>query len=390
MTETAAAKRRTVLGAASSLVLGVGFALTGAGTIMLGVLLPVISHKWGLRDNQSGLLFFVQFLGSSLGAIFSGRNRVRSMAAGYGLLAVSACALAFAGWYSLFPTFFVFGLGLGMAMTSTNLLVSDRAGDDRAAKLERLNFKWSSGAMIAPLLLVPFLRGWDLRLLFFTLAGLFLLTFLWVVFRERQEPEVAPGAAKDVAAHRPGRSANLMSLVPLLVLAVCAVGAETALYEWLTTYSHRASPLEFGGGAFATALFMLGIVGSRWIASTRLMAKIGRKRSLWLLLWLVAIALTALVAGPHRLVIDLAAVLAGLGIGPLFPLLLSYLLERSPEGWVLAVSGLGSIIFPWVTGVLSAHFGSLRYGLLAPCGAALLMILVSASGVKEARAPAVG
>jgi fucose permease len=59
-------------------------------------------------------------------------------------------------------------------------------------------------------------------------------------------------------------------------------------------------------------------------------------------------------------------------------------LERSPEGWVLAVSGLGSIIFPWVTGVLSAHFGSLRYGLLAPCGAALLMIVVSAFGVRAA------
>jgi fucose permease len=384
---TAVAERRAEAERASSLALGAGFALTGAGTIMLGVLLPVVSQKWGLRDDQSGLLFFVQFLGSSLGAIFSGRNRVRSMAVGYGLLVASACALAFAGRESLFVTFFAFGLGLGMAMTSTNLLVSDRAGDERAAKLERLNFEWSFGAMLAPLGLAPFLRGSDLGPMFFTFAGLFLLMFLWVVFRERQGLSVSAGAERAGASTVGGRAAGVLSLVPLLISAVCAVGAETALYEWLTTYSHRASPLEFGGGAIATALFMLGVVCSRLIASTRLLAKLGRNGTLWLSLVAAAIALAALIAAPHRLVIDVAAALAGLGIGPLFPLVLAYLLERTPEGWVLAVSGLGSIIFPWLTGVLSAHFGSLRYGLLAPCGAALLMILVSAFGVKPARAP---
>jgi fucose permease len=309
-TETAAAERRAVAGRASGLVLGAGFALTGAGTIMLGVLLPVVSQKWGLRDDQSGLLFFVQFLGSSLGAIFSGRNSVRSMAVGYGLLVASACALAFAGRESLFVTFFAFGLGLGMAMTSTNLLVSDRAGDERAAKLERLNFEWSFGAMLAPLGLAPFLRGSDLGPMFFTFAGLFLLMFLWVVFRERQGLSVSAGAERAGASTVGGRAAGVLSLVPLLILAVCAVGAETALYEWLTTYSHRASPLEFGGGAIATALFMLGVVCSRLIASTRLLAKLGRNGTLWLSLVAAAIALAALIAAPHRLVIDVAAALA--------------------------------------------------------------------------------
>lgn len=379
----AATRRRAGPRAGSVLVLGLGFALTGAGTIMLGVLLPVISQKWGLRDDQSGLLLFVQFLGTSLGAILSGKNRVRSMAVGYGLLVASACALAFADRHSLFASFFVFGLGLGMAMTSTNLLISDRSGEDRAAKLERLNFQWSFGAMVAPLLLAPFLRGWDLRLLFFTFAGVFLFMFTWVVLRERQEPALS--VPEKRSSHAAGHSASLLSLMPLLVLAVCAVGAETALSEWLTTYSHRASPLELGGGTFATALFMLGIVCSRLVASTRVLASIGRKRALWLSLWIVALALTVLIAGPHRLVIDFSATLAGLGIGPLFPLLLSFLLERSPEGWVLAICGLGSMCFPWLTGVLSEQFGSLRYGLLAPCGAALLMIVVSAFGVEESR-----
>ena len=371
-------RKRQVL---SDIVLGTGFSLTGAGTIAVGVLLPVISAKWGFNDDVSGRLFFLQFLGSCLGAIFSGKDRVRSMAAGYALLVAASCALAFAGRVSLFPVFFIFGLGLGLAMTSTNLLVSDRHEHDRAAKLERFNFAWSFGAMVTPLLLVPFLNGASLRLLYFIFAGLFLLVFSWVVLRERGQG----GAVARAVALPTQTFATVMSLVPLLALSVCAIGVETALSGWLTTYSHRASPLEFGGGAVATALFMFGIVFSRFAASTRLLGKIGRQRTLRSVLWSSAAAVGLLIAVHHPLAIDLAALLAGMSVGPQFPLLLSYLLERSPRGWIFAVSGMGSVIFPWATGVLSAHYGSLRYGLLAPCGAALLMLLVSVIKLEQPR-----
>lgn len=362
--------------ASSSLVLGFGFSLTGAGTIMLGVLLPVISRTWGLNDDQAGWLFFLQFLGSSLGAIFSSVKGIRSMATGYALLVTGACALAFAGPYSLFAIFFVFGFGLGMAMTSTNLLISDRAQEDRAAQLERLNFEWSLGAMLAPLLLMPFLRGANIRLLYFLFAGLFLLVFFWVVLMERNRRS-EPAQTRPLALP-PQTFSMVLALVPLLILSVCSVGVETALSGWLTTYSHRASPLGFGGGAIATALFMLGIVFSRLAASTRLLAKIGRERGLRIALWGAAAAVAFLMADHHPLAIDAASILAGVSVGPLYPLLLSFLLERSPRGWVLAVSGLGAVVFPWLTGLVSAHFGSLRYGLLAPCAAAVLMLFVSA------------
>lgn len=171
--------------AVSSLVLGVGFGLTGAGTVMLGVLLPVLSQKWGLHDDAAGFLFFLQFLGSSLGAVLTGAERVRALLIGYGLLVMSACALVFAGAHLAFPIFFFFGLGLGMAMTATSLLFSDRYRDDRAAKLERLNFAWSVGATAAPMMFLPFLRGLSLGLLFFSFQGLFLMLFVWVIFRER-------------------------------------------------------------------------------------------------------------------------------------------------------------------------------------------------------------
>ena len=365
----------------SSLVLGVGFGLTGSGTVMLGVLLPALSQEWGLRDDAAGFLFFLQFLGSALGALFIGANRIRSLMTGYGLLVVSACALAFAGPHLSFPIFFFFGLGLGRTMTATSLLFSDRYSNDRAAMLERLNFAWSAGAMVGPIMFLPFLRRASLGSLFFTLQGLFLLLFAWVVFRERPE---AAGAESMLDASRVQGPAPLGTLLPLVAMAMCAVGIESSLSGWLATYSHRADPRGAGGAALATSLLWLGILLSRLAFSTRLLAIVGRRRVLRATLWGVAASVALLVVAHSPAPIRLAAGLAGLCIGPIYPLLLSFLLERSPHGWIFAVAGTGSALLPWLTGLLSAHYGSLRYGLIAPCGAALLMIVLLSISLRPA------
>jgi len=353
--------------------LGVGFGLTGAGTVMLGVLLPTLSHRWGLRDDAAGFLFFLQFFGSSLGALLTGSNRVRALIRGYGLLVVSACALAFAGLQLSFVIFFFFGLGLGMVMTATSLLFSDRYGDDRAAKLERLNFAWSAGATAAPLLFLPFLQKGSLNSLFFTFQGLFLLLLVWVFFRERR---TAPGLPLKPNASQCKSTAPLYFLLPLVVMAMCAVGVDSSLSGWLTTYSHRADPGNAGWAALATSLFWFGIMLSRLVFSTRLLAIIGRRIVLFWTLWGTAISVMLLIAAHTPTPIRVVSVLAGLCIGPLYPLVLSFLLERSPRGWIFSVAGVGSAFFPWLTGLFSAHFGSLRFGLIAPCAAALLMIVL--------------
>jgi len=357
----------------SSLVLGVGFGLTGAGTVMLGVLLPTLSHRWGLRDDAAGFLFFLQFLGSSLGALLTGANRVRALIRGYGLLVASACALAFASLQLSFAVFFFFGMGLGMVMTATSLLFSDRYGDDRAAKLERINFAWSAGAAVAPLLFLPFLQRGSLNPLFFSFQGLFLLLLVWVIFRERQ---TAPGLPlkSDDSQHK--STAPLIFLLPLVAMAMCAVGVDSSLSGWLTTYSHRADPGNVGWAALATSLFWFGIMLSRLVFSTRLLAIIGRRTVLFGTLWGTAISVMLLIAAHTPAPIRVVSVLAGLCIGPLYPLVLSFLLERSPRGWIFSVAGVGSAFFPWLTGLFSAHFGSLRFGLMAPCAAALLMIVL--------------
>ncbi len=363
----------------SNAVLGVAFSLTGAGTAMLGVLLPVLSQRWHMRDDVAGVLFFLQFLGSSLGALLSGSDRRRTLLAAYGILTMTGGALSLAGSHLAFEVFFFWGVGLGMAMTATSLLIADRYGDDRrAVSLERLNFAWSAGAMAAPMFFLPFLRTGNLRPLFFVFQSLFALVFVWVLLQERREKQ-RPGLPAEVKAAQP---APMTSLLLLVLMAMCAVGVESALNGWMTTYSHRANPGDVNSGVLATALFWLGILLGRLAFSTRLLRVLGRDISLTATLWGAAGSVVLLIASHHGAMIDAAACLAGICIGPVYPLLISLLVERSPYGWIFAFAGMGSALFPWLTGELSVRLGSLRLGLIAPCGAALLMLTLRWAGLR--------
>lgn len=355
----------------SNWMLFAGFALTGAGAVMVGVLLPVLSRRWNLHDDQAGLLLFLQFLGSSLGAILTGSSRIRSLRIGYGLLALGAVVLAFANLSLLYPGFLIFGIGLGMAMTSTSMIVAERSGTERPARLERLNFAWSAGAAVTPLLLVPFLHFTTLRPAFLAALVPFLSMSLWVALGESTDAALVHMDHAGLLEPAP-----LRFLLFLAVLSVCAVGIESALSGWLTTYSHRSGLVDAGGAAIATSLFWAGIMLSRFATSTRLLALIGRYGLLWLTILGVLISSTLLIAAPGPVLIRIWAVAAGLSLGPLYPLLLSYLLERPARGWYFAVPGLGSAFLPALTGLVSARCSSLRCGLLVPGGAALLMLLL--------------
>jgi len=93
------------------------------GTVLLGPILPNLSHQWNLTDSQAGLLLFAKFIGAFVGGA-TVPKRLRNGIL-FGLIAsfVGFGSFAFAqGLFTGALALFICGIGLGQIIASTNIL----------------------------------------------------------------------------------------------------------------------------------------------------------------------------------------------------------------------------------------------------------------------------
>ena len=128
--------------------------------------------------------------------------------------------------------------------------------------------------------------------------------------------------------------------------------------------------------AAAAALYWIGFLASRALAPLlllRLRAEVLLQAALFTALG--ASALLIVVSSP--LLLAAAILLLGAALAPVFPIALAAFFDRarhsSDSRFVLALSGFGGAVFPWLVGFISARSGSLRAGLLA--GPAVLLVM---------------
>jgi FHS family glucose/mannose:H+ symporter-like MFS transporter len=140
-----------------TLGLHLGFTLTGIGTVLLGCILPRLSAQGHLRDKDAGLLLMAQFAAAAFGALLVRSNFWRTLAFGYALVGVSSFSIVLLQARVFLPAFALLGLGLGLAMTSTSMLIGRLYPARKGSALAILNFSWSAGAVLCPLLVARFL-----------------------------------------------------------------------------------------------------------------------------------------------------------------------------------------------------------------------------------------
>jgi FHS family glucose/mannose:H+ symporter-like MFS transporter len=352
-------------------LLHLGFALTGVGTVLLGSILPRLSAQWHLRDKDAGLLLLVQFATSASGALLVRRNLWKALSCGYGLIGAGAIGIFLLQQKSL-PAFGVYGLGLGLAMTSTNMLTGRRYPQRMGAALALLNFSWSAGAVACPLLVAQFLRH-ATGSAAFAVVGLVALPFgLLPLLADRHDLQASTSAGPTPAGMREAKT-----IVYFAVLAFLYVGIEASIGNWMSTYATRATAWSFAGSTLAVALFWAALLLGRAITPAILawVTELGLYRASVL----ATIGGVLLLLAAHRpLTILAGSILSGLALAPLFPLILALFLEEiggsHNAGWVFAVAGLGGAVLSWLTGTISSGTGSLRIGLMVPGAAALLML----------------
>jgi FHS family glucose/mannose:H+ symporter-like MFS transporter len=378
MTEraTSSPTRRDGVAGPSVLWLAIGFLLAGLGTVMLGPIMPTLLHDWRLTDQQGGLLLAAKFVGSFLGGV-SVPRRLRlgvlgGMAfagAGFGAFALSG------GLVSGAACLFVGGFGLGQIIASTNIVIGRRYREHTGSALASVNFFWSLGAVLCGVIAAAAVPRFHLRGPLLTFAALFLVTGLGGFLNPSRE---AAAMAESSAADAEPLALRVMIRFGLLLFLYG--GLETCMTGWLTTYTLRFSDVRLMGGQSAIVLLWSALTAGRALSSAAL--RVMREATLQRIgLGFSALLIAALVTTRHGPLLSLYCVLLGLSLAPFFPATFALLMKRRPTareaGFILAVSGLGAALFPWMMGFVSTQSGSLRVAMVVPLALALALLLLS-------------
>ena len=348
------------------------FALTAVADVMTGPLLPSLARSFRLSDSQSGALLLCIYAGMATGALLCRGNYARLLTGG--LLAMTATSLCFP-WIpqtTLFPFAFVFGISVGIPMTSTSLFAGRNYPARRASTLTLLNLTWSIGAILAPLFVARLLAVASWRAAYLVLACVSGVACVLAGLTIRDSHETN---RTGLAAPGPG---NLQMILFFALFLFLEVGIETMFGAWIPTYVLRTTLAGVSLAAAAVAIYWAGFLALRGLAPL-IMLRLHPNRLLQLSLLATLGASILLVASRSSLALAASILLLGAALASVFPVVLAAFFDRarhsSDTRFVIGLSGFGGSALPWLVGWISFHLSSLRIGLLL--GPATLLVMTA-------------
>ncbi|HEY0307266.1 MAG TPA: MFS transporter [Acidobacteriaceae bacterium] len=361
------------------------FFLTGVGILMLGPLLPRLTAQWNLLDSESGMLLAAQFAGSYTGAVLLQSELRNSLALGNLCMAAGYAGLAFAAY--LHTTFLlgvtsllVGGFGIGQLINSINLIAGRSAEAKRGAKLMSLNLTWSSGALLAPLLIGLVRNRLSLHTLLTIFALCSLLLFVFWLSAAPARGALAPQAPETSelvdTAHR--KQGSLRLLAYFAALFFLYGGFENSISGWLATFAVRYAHASVALGAYSTTMLWVGITAGR--AFALLMLRRFSEKTLQLAAVIAAILAAALLhAATGATLLLFSSAVVGFCLAPFIPVTSSLFIGTArprarAAGFVMASAALGAAVLQWLVGIVSQHSGSLKLALGLPAVIGLLLL----------------
>jgi MFS transporter, FHS family, glucose/mannose:H+ symporter len=370
-----------------SFLVHLDFVLTGVVMALLGPMLPALSARWALNDAQAGYLFTAQFVASMVGMLLSGvlvrRYGYRlTLVCGLALMALGMLLLAGSDWTLGLVSVCIFGSGFGVTTPAANLLVARMNPTNAAAPLSLLNSAWGVGAMSCPLLVAVaqrserisfFLYGMALALAALGTA----LCFVRFAYDESglASHPVATGEISTVTV----RSWSKGSVPIIAALFFVYVGTETCMGGWMAAYARRLDSGSREFWAVTPSFFWGALLLGRFLAPL-VLRHVREIRLAAAGVALAAFGILVLLAAKTIMFVTVGASLTGLGLASVYPINVSLLshwfgeMSTRVSGVVFALGSLGGGILPWLVGVLSTRFGSLRVGFIVPWLGAMAML----------------
>lgn len=364
-------------------LLHAGFVLTGVVNTMLGPMLPVLSARWALNDAHAGYLFTAQFSGSMLGVmgssfLMSRRGHRISVLFGLGLMALGSATLLATSWMLGMLSTLCFGIGLGLAIPTTNLLVSELNPEKRSAALSLINFSWGVGAVSCPFFVAALHRMDRISHLMYGVAAL--LTLVAVGMTRVSFPVFCP-APDNISRVETGLWRSRW--VPIIgALFFLYVGSEAGVGGWTATYAQRMAAGAGTVWVLMPSLFWAALVLGRATAPV-LLRDVRELKLAEFGLVLSMVGVVALLGARNLSAIAIGVSLAGLGFSSVFPIAIATLSHKFGSmasrvaGVMFALAGAGGATLPWLVGYTSTRLGSLKYGLLVPLFGCIVMLILN-------------
>jgi FHS family glucose/mannose:H+ symporter-like MFS transporter len=364
------------------------FLAAGIATVMLGPLLPSLIQRWHIQDAQAGTLFAANFAGQFCGAWFATRNLRASILYGSAITAAGCIAMAWVGFGPAHIALFCTGLGLGAGLTAGNVIAGTAVPAARARLLAILNVVWGFGAIACPVL-VRLSSAAGIQYFFFATAALLSITAFVAIAIPSNTPNPTLPAEQFATSSPASRAPSTKQRLPLPPLSLFVFGAaiflyigiENALGGWLPSYAVRTNP-AIHASSIALYFWIAELTGR--ILVTALLTRVGEAALYRICLALLILTQVLFCATTQISASGIIAltILGALSLAPIYPLIVSFLLARTGKhpglGALFATASFGGATLPWLTGVFSTQFHSLRTGFLVPAAGAALLLVLSA------------
>lgn len=352
-------------------VIYISFIAVGLPDSLLGVAWPVMYVEFGLPISVNGYIAMMMSACTIVSSLFSARINHKIGTGVVTAISTAMTALALFGYAGSENVVFLFllaiplGLGAGAIDSGLNSFVALHYS---VAQMNFLQCFYGLGVLISPWLMSMALGtegDWRKGYLIVAViqSALTVLTVaalpLWkkmekrVVAQEKTETKIL--SVKQLL-RTPGVGISCLAFA-------LACGMELSFGTWCSTYFVEAKGVPANYAAQITVLFYVGMTAGRFLSGL-FAKKLTPTQMLWISGILLLVAILGLLLPAGLGVSAVALLLAGVGVGPLFPNLVHLTpvafgrdVASSVIGMQMSASYLGITLMPAVFGVLAQHIG---------------------------------
>lgn len=340
------------------------FFVNGIVGIILGSLLPMIKSTYNLDYSVSGMLLSAHSLGNLIAGFIAGIVPVYLGRKNSIMLLSSSSIIGFLGMVItgnpliLILAFFLTGIARGSISNFNNVVVTETS-DGNPKALNILHSFFAIGAFVAPFLVIAFTRqnpdNWKISAIIVAILALIMLILFYFIKIDNTKKSKAK---REKVSYTFMKNTHYWISTGILFFYLCA---ETAINGWLVTYFKDSGIMSTNYAQTLASLLWLVILfgrltcayASQFISKHKMLLASSIGATIFFIL---------LLATQSLVIITISIIGLGFCMSGIYPTTVSNLgnvIKSTPMAMstLLAISGVGSILMPSITGAVAEKSG---------------------------------